>query len=163
MEHLTEKERLLERLLEHSEKLLVTAERSRLEEEEENSAEKMNTASSSGTATATATITAASADPPLGSGINAGVSAEEQGLAKGEGVLHEEKAGQQEGARDRRSREELLAATEAVWRISEMAREVLEGEIDRRGEAVANAKKTTKEANEALFNQVEHDIRVTEN
>lgn len=51
-------------------------------------------------------------------------------------------------------KEELLAATEAVWRIAEMAREVLEGELDRRGEALATARRVAKEAGEACSKQV---------
>lgn len=50
--------------------------------------------------------------------------------------------------------EELLAAAEAVWRISEMAREVLEGELERRGEALAAAERANKEAGEAAYRQV---------
>lgn len=138
VETLTEKSRLSERLLEHSEKLLVSAE-IRLEE-------------NSGKACAAPenATTAASTDPRVGSGNTV---AAEEGLEKGEGGLDIGRGEMGGGAGDR-NREELLAATEAVWRISEMARELLEGELDRRGEALASARKATREANEALFTQV---------
>lgn len=50
--------------------------------------------------------------------------------------------------------EKLLAVTEAVWQISEMAREVLEKELGRRGGALATAKRETSKVDEALAGQV---------
>lgn len=58
------------------------------------------------------------------------------------------------GCGGKETSEELLAAAEAVWRVSEMARDVLERELDRRGEALAAAKRAANEANEAFSKQV---------
>lgn len=58
------------------------------------------------------------------------------------------------------AKEELLAATEAVWRISEMAREVLEAELERRGEALNSAKRAAREAREASSGQVRMNYTV---
>lgn len=53
--------------------------------------------------------------------------------------------------------EELLAAAEAVWRVSEMARNVLEGELERRENALDAAAKAAKESKEELSDQVRFD------
>lgn len=50
--------------------------------------------------------------------------------------------------------DELLAAAEAVWRVSELARGALEEELDRREDALAAAAKAARESKEALSDQV---------
>ncbi|CAM9601159.1 unnamed protein product, partial [Sphacelaria rigidula] len=49
--------------------------------------------------------------------------------------------------------QELLAAAEAVWRMAEMARELLEKELDRRGEALATARKAANDASDVCSKQ----------
>ncbi|CBJ29571.1 hypothetical protein Esi_0153_0028 [Ectocarpus siliculosus] len=49
--------------------------------------------------------------------------------------------------------EELLAAAEEVWRVSEMARNALQGELERKDEALSAATKTARESKEALSKQ----------
>lgn len=50
--------------------------------------------------------------------------------------------------------EELLAAAEEVWRVSEMARNALQGELERKDEALSAAAKTARESKEELSKQV---------
>lgn len=64
--------------------------------------------------------------------------------------------GKQENGKEK---EELLAAAEAVWRVSEMARDVFEGELNRRGDALEAAKKAVAEADEAFSNRVSCSTR----
>ncbi|CAM9961234.1 unnamed protein product, partial [Pylaiella littoralis] len=56
--------------------------------------------------------------------------------------------------------EELLAAAEAVWRVSEMARSVLEGELERRDEALDAAAKVARESREELSDQMREVARL---
>lgn len=81
---------------------------------------------------------------------------EKPGARLGRSGWNEEREGGGEGKEGQGGGkgEELLAAAEAVWRISEMAREVLEGELERRGAALAAAESANREAGEAACRQV---------
>ena len=83
------------------------------------------------------------------------VSGEEGvGSRSGSGRGNEGEGGGRRGDEARGKGEELLAAAEVVWRISEMARKVLEGELERRGEALAAAERVNKEAVQKAYSQV---------
>lgn len=138
---------LLERLLEHSENLRRAAED--------------RTGGPSVTEKSTTTSFPAASGVELPGSSTVASAAEERDSAPRENGGRLEGEGTDDGGvgEDRKedgdkATEELLAATEAVWRISEMAREVLEGELDRRGEALSAAKAAAKEAGEAISSQV---------
>ncbi|CAM9341150.1 unnamed protein product, partial [Scytosiphon promiscuus] len=56
--------------------------------------------------------------------------------------------------------EALLAAAEEVWRTSEMARDVLAGELERKDEALSTAAKSVKESKERLAYQAEETSKL---
>ncbi|CAM9334879.1 unnamed protein product, partial [Ectocarpus sp. 8 AP-2014] len=58
--------------------------------------------------------------------------------------------------------EELLAAAEEVWRVSEMARNALQGELERKDEALSAATKTARESKEALSKQRQEVARLND-
>ncbi|CAM9390123.1 unnamed protein product [Ectocarpus sp. 12 AP-2014] len=58
--------------------------------------------------------------------------------------------------------EKLLAAAEEVWRVSEMARNALQGELERKDEALSAATKTARESTEALSKQRQEVARLND-
>lgn len=84
-------------------------------------------------------------DPRKSGGRDAGPSAAETAAA--ESAAEVAAAAEEEN-------EALLAAAEEVWRFSEKARDVLEGELERKQEALATTVKTAREFKERSAEQV---------
>lgn len=178
LESLRERARAQERLLEHSEKLLTVATttaapfdtRVRSEGQRDESCPTADAGSNGPIALGPG----ASADPAAPVGVAADVAPVGQvepaiRPAGNEDVPREKQ--QPEGSEHHASaawagdehggargageeNEELLAAAEEVWRVSEMARNVLQGELERKDEALSAATKTARESKEALSKQV---------
>lgn len=86
----------------------------------------------------------------MGSGTS--VAASEAEVA--EAAVAEAAAAEAAAAVADEENEALLAAAEEVWRISEMARDALEVELERKEEAVSKVAETARESKERLAEQV---------
>lgn len=151
LEDLRERARMQQRLLEHSDKLLVVATQrpgGRLEEETPSAAavptEARGAPAEDGIpATPESREGGGQGNRQPGASVNTTTAAETKGGGGGASAEGEEN-------------EELLAAAEAVWRVSELARGALEEELDKREDALAAAARASRESREALSEQVGH-------
>lgn len=151
LEDLRERARMQQRLLEHSDKLLVVA------------TQRPDGRLQAATPTSAATVPVeAHGAPPTGDGTpttnanrdGGGQGTHHPGASVHTGTPAETKGGAAPAALAGEEDEELLAAAEAVWRISELARSALEEELDKRENALAAAARAAQESKEALSEQV---------
>ncbi|CAB1097873.1 unnamed protein product [Ectocarpus sp. CCAP 1310/34] len=187
LESLRERARAQERLLEHSEKLLTAATTTAASFDARiHSAGQRDESCPTADAGGDGPIAlgpGASADPTTPTGVAADVApvgqvepairpAENEDVPRDEqqpeeGSEHHESAAragdEHGGARGAdEENEELLAAAEEVWRVSEMARNVLQGELERKDEALSAATKTARESKEALSKQRQEVARLND-
>lgn len=168
LESLRERARAQERLLEHSEKLLTVATttaapldtRLRSAGQRDEPCPTADAGSNGQTAPIGVAANGAPVDqvePAVGPAGNDNVLAGEQQQpgSSGHHASIAEAGDEHGGARGAgEENEELLAAAEEVWRVSEMARNALQGELERKDEALSAAAKTARESKEALSKQV---------
>lgn len=151
LEDLRDRARIQQRLLEHSDTLLLAATQrpdGRLEAGAPTAAvpvEARGAPAEDGTPATT---------PADGDGGGWGSDRPGASVYAGAGADTEEGGGGAPAAAAGEENEELLAAAEAVWRVSDLARSALEEELDRRESALAAAARAARESKEALSEQV---------
>lgn len=148
LEDLRERARMQQRLLEHSDKLLVVA--------TQRPDGRLEAGTPTPTPAATSPLEAHGAPSENGAPM---IPANGDGGGRGDhqpgaSVHASAAAAAPPAAAGAGENEELLAAAEAVWRISELARSALEEELDRREDALAAAAKAARESKEELSEQV---------
>eukprot|EP00903_Cladosiphon_okamuranus_P021820 g20064.t1 len=157
VEELRERARMQQRLLEHSDKLLVV------------STQRPDGRLEAATPASAATVPVeAHGAPPIGGGAPAtnanrdggGQGNNQPGASVHTGTAAETEGGAAPTALTDEENKELLAAAEAVWRVSELARSALEEELDRREDALAAAARAARESKEALSEQMQEVARL---
>eukprot|EP00752_Nemacystus_decipiens_P007899 g7058.t1 len=159
LEVLRERARMQQRLLEHSDKLLVVA--TQRPDGRAEAAAPTPTATAHGAPSEMAAPTPTPADREGGGPGNEhpGASVHHAGPAETAAEVGAAAAAPP-AAEAGGENEELLAAAEAVWRMSELSRSALEEELDRREDAMAAASKAARESKEALSEQVQEVARL---
>lgn len=148
LEDLRERVRMQQRLLDHSEKLLVVATREPDGPLETGTPAAAVSAVARGGAARDSAPTIPSDGDAVGQGshqscgnTHTGTATDAEGGERGAPVVGE-------------ANEQLIAAAEEVWRVSELARGALEEELENRDDALAAAANTARESKEALSKQV---------